>query len=850
MISDVERLHDDRASKGLEADIVLVYPLADATSTGVRTRVSPTADATSKTADAASKFAVQQDAASTQAREALLSKLKAGGLCVTTIQTSDAQHMLVKVTACRSRLVEEAERQKLVKLLEAQREADPLATRAVTHAEYQSSRIDDFARSAGLLFSSLERQRLVLGLIDSAGVQLDELCADETLLTYYATHDRDAQRALGEKWSRFGCWPFAGRRLGPDLGVFQQPIGEVREYFGENVALYFAWLEHYSTFLLVLAVAGIVIQICLWVQGKASGAVPVYALGILTVWVAAQMQSWKRVQDSLAHVWCNEEFGEREPPRTEFVASFRRGPWRSAAHGGSDAMRREKGTYTAAGAQQLNWAWPTANAEFVSLKTADAEQEPVLVMSTRARYLAMCLGAPVFFGLLACALIVNLAVLMFLLVMSVSLQYNGGEGHEQHPTLNSTSANAAAGMLNAVAVSVMNGVYSRVAVWLTDIENHRTASEHEDALLRKKSLFHFLNEYSSLIYIAYLKAVFDLQTHNYNSYSSLDTFGLHDPQGQPYRDTCGLMGTEPYSQLANGRHVFVRSQNDGGCMRDFWIQMLFLVVAKPLYEIPLRLLVPKVVEHCKKVTRRSLVKRNGMASGTRVVEGVEGGATTGDATSDAELLAHRSALEDELAKDEFHGTFGMFDTKLVQFGYVVMFSSAFPLAAAAAVLANMVELRIEAHKMLHATRRPRYRRAKHFPFLGVLSTYSWVALMLNILICACLQRDSNPQSPGPALPADQEIGTLHLPAGTSRPRSATARSAARTRAPRRQGSPGPTATARGAPASRRSARSTGFPPPNTSRPTPSRQSLSRRTACATTTVRSSRSTTATNARRR
>ena len=189
--SEAERLFDERASKGLEADVVLVYPLTGASVDGARTRMSPTADA-------ASNFAVQRaEAASTQASNAVLDKLKAGGLRVTTIQSADAQHMLVKVTASRSRLVEEAERQKLPKLLEAQRAADPLAARAITHAEFHSSRVDSFARTdSGMLFSSLERQRLIFDLIEAAGVHLDELCADGTLVTYFATHDKATQDAL------------------------------------------------------------------------------------------------------------------------------------------------------------------------------------------------------------------------------------------------------------------------------------------------------------------------------------------------------------------------------------------------------------------------------------------------------------------------------------------------------------------------------------------------------------------------------------------------------------------------------------------------------------------------------
>ena len=74
------------------------------------------------------------------------------------------------------------------------------------------------------------------------------------------------------------------------------------------------------------------------------------------------------------------------------------------------------------------------------------------------------------------------------------MQYNGGEGYEAHPTLKSASASFFGGFLNAVVITTLNGIYSRVAVWLTDLENHRTGGAYEDALIRKTSLFHFFNQ--------------------------------------------------------------------------------------------------------------------------------------------------------------------------------------------------------------------------------------------------------------------------------------------------------------------------------------------------------------------
>ena len=48
-------------------------------------------------------------------------------------------------------------------------------------------------------------------------------------------------------------------------------------------------------------------------------------------------------------------------------------------------------------------------------------------------------------------------------------------------------------------------IYGYVAVWLTNLEYHRTFTEYEDSLTFKLFLFQFINYYSNLIYIAFFK---------------------------------------------------------------------------------------------------------------------------------------------------------------------------------------------------------------------------------------------------------------------------------------------------------------------------------------------------------
>ena len=59
-----------------------------------------------------------------------------------------------------------------------------------------------------------------------------------------------------------------------------------------------------------------------------------------------------------------------------------------------------------------------------------------------------------------------------------------------------------------------------------------------------------------------------------------------DYNGDPYADACGTRGTEDYTETGGDdpMHVLVRKD----CAFDLYIQMVFYIIAKPAYEIPLQ----------------------------------------------------------------------------------------------------------------------------------------------------------------------------------------------------------------------------------------------------------------------
>ena len=115
--------------------------------------------------------------------------------------------------------------------------------------------------------------------------------------------------------------------------MFNQPVHKVRDYFGEKTAFYFAWMEHYETYLIYLSILSLFA-----ILANASEASPVkeattpeeiadesrqlmsaysrliYCL-VVAMWTTVYMQSWKRKNATLAYIWDVVDFEEDRRPR-------------------------------------------------------------------------------------------------------------------------------------------------------------------------------------------------------------------------------------------------------------------------------------------------------------------------------------------------------------------------------------------------------------------------------------------------------------------------------------------------------------------------------------------------------
>lgn len=111
-----------------------------------------------------------------------------------------------------------------------------------------------------------------------------------------------------------------------------------------------------------------------------------------------------------------------------------------------------------------------------------------------------------------------------------------------------------AAILNLIIITLLNHCYEHLARYLTDIEYRRTQSEYDDSLSLKIYLFQFVNYYSAIIYIAFLKG---------NFLGSTNFFGSQEEQCLP-----------------------------GGCLLEIFIQLAITMIGKQAISVFIEISMP------------------------------------------------------------------------------------------------------------------------------------------------------------------------------------------------------------------------------------------------------------------
>ncbi|XP_012266555.2 anoctamin-4-like isoform X2 [Athalia rosae] len=467
-----------------------------------------------------------------------------------------------------------------------------------------------------------------------------------------------------------------------------QPLDTIKDYFGVNFALYFAWLGFYTYMLIPASIAGLLCFFYGWITLSSNElareacnpnaqnivmcpqcdktcdywrlsetcllatlthlfdnpATPIFAV-FMSFWATLYLELWKRRSAELSHRWGLIEWDQTaEHPRPGYLALL-------------------------------------AKATFFNIKqkvnTVTRLREPY-VSFWKVRVPATLFSFSVVLLLTCTAVAAVFAVVLYRMSMITSTSLFG---HEVDSTSYKTLAlPAIAAVMNLVCILALNYLYDWVAVYLTEIEFLRTQAEFDDSLTLKVYLFQFVNYYASIFYIAFLKGKFVGYPKKYNR-----IFGYRQEECSP-----------------------------GGCLMELCIQLGIIMVGKQALSTALEMVLPILMKWWALFRIHTGLKQKDP------------------------IPPRNQWIRDFKLLD--WGTRGLYDEYLevvIQFGFTTLFVVAFPLAPFFALANNVLEMRLDATKFLRHYRRPVPKRARDIGIWSrILDTIARISVTTSAFIIA------------------------------------------------------------------------------------------------------------------
>uniref|UniRef100_A0A8C1M2D5 Anoctamin n=1 Tax=Cyprinus carpio TaxID=7962 RepID=A0A8C1M2D5_CYPCA len=466
----------------------------------------------------------------------------------------------------------------------------------------------------------------------------------------YWTRSRDAncdseRYALYKYWARFSRF------------YKEQPLNLIRKYYGEKIGIYFAWLGFYTEMLSYAAVVGL---LC-FIYGVASFDENIWSKEICNETIGGQIVMcplcdkkcgyWK-LNTTCSSSWVSEKITVHllfipnflliYLLMTLFLEFWKRRQARLEYEWDLVDMEEEQQQLQLRPEYEIKCTHRRRN-------RVTQEMEPYLPLTSKcARSVLsgatvlfwMCLIIASIIGVIAYRLAVFAA---FASIMKDSptnkLDVVGSLITPQFAT------SVTASCINFVIIMVLNFLYERVAIKITDMEVPKTHVEYENKLTVKMFLFQFVNYYSSCFYVAFFKGKF-----------------------------VGYPGDYAY--------MFGKWRNEecepGGCLIELTTQLVIVMVGKQVWGNIQEALVPWLCNWW--------VSRN--------------------ARNHPESLYSRWEQDHDLQTFGQLGLFYEYLEMVIQFGFITLFVASFPLAPLLALMNNILEVRVDAWKFTTQFRRP------------------------------------------------------------------------------------------------------------------------------------------------
>ncbi|XP_078077500.1 anoctamin-9-like [Mustelus asterias] len=336
----------------------------------------------------------------------------------------------------------------------------------------------------------------------------------------------------------------------------KQPINQIRLYFGERIALYFAWLGWYTTMLIPAAICGLLVFLYGMVyfgQGQVSKEI-CSAHTIIMCPTCDQMCPFWRLSDTCAYAKITELFDQEI---TLYFAMFM-GIWATVF---LELWKRARIKVVS------DWDlfhWDEDEEELALGLIYTPDESPAKYQHSYLRTTIVLLLGGV---LITIIISITLGIVIFRIVTAVILTKSSVD--VMHENANSVAIIISA-MLHFVIVIIMTKVNYIVARKLSQLERKRTVLARENSFTIKMFTFQFVTMFASNVYIAYF---------------------------------LGRINGHPGNYVRVGNKWRLEECHPSGCMTDLLIQMAVVMVLKQVLSTTVEYAIPAFKRKWRKRTR-------------------------------------------------------------------------------------------------------------------------------------------------------------------------------------------------------------------------------------------------------
>jgi hypothetical protein len=537
----------------------------------------------------------------------------------------------------------------------------------------------------------------------------------------------------GREMNTFGSCGKERRVFKFPYSLIYQPLEEIRDYFGDDVGLYFAWLGQYTKSLGMMSITGVLVMLYQPVASADSGCkffgcgvshnpFTIYYSIYVGIWSTLFIESWNRTENELRFLWGTESLSQIEEPRPSFIGELHTNPetGKQVLEVKSPATQAMKLVATSFICMlfilfTIGSAITAQMVRYIAVGTCrpvDGEGE----FSPTGQILSDdCTGAVLLSERECTDTLMTDAECTALLdtcdCANVQLEICDaapplGCSYEPPSSIwEQKRFEIISSLLNLSIIGIYGLMFESLAEVMTEWENHRTQSEFDNSRVLKNFLFQFVNNYFVLFYIAYLREIED-----------------------------------PISNASHPCH-------DGNCLPELQMQLIIVFSGKTLGKQIAYTMKPFVFKwkaQCQaNAMTKSIIKASAKGTGmlpASMQTAIGQLAETTDKALGAddprgkmkELKKMRNPYELQARLMPYEGTFNDFNDRVIQFGYLVLFAPAFPLAPFLAFVNNVIEIRTSGFKMCFAFQRPKWKaRAGIGSWLAVLNVLGFLACVTN-----------------------------------------------------------------------------------------------------------------------